>query len=394
MSNSIVDAVVVGGGPAGAATAIRLAESSVTVLVLDKARFPREKACAEYYSPGAAAVLDRLGVGEAVARKGPARPEGMRVSAGNSSFTLTYGSERAMGLPRPELDALLLERAAAAGARVEEGTRVRECLVEDRRVSGVVVERRSGTERIRARFVVGADGLHSTVSRSLGIPIRSRGPRRIGLVARYAGVSGLDQLGRMCVGNGRYCGIAPVGSGLVNVGIVVPTGEKRSGEPLGAYFERALSSVPGARDTLRDGERVTPIRGMGPTSREPRDVAGPGFLLVGDAAGFLDPFTGEGVYRALRGGELAAVAIRDGLARGDDVAAAAYRLAWRTEFAAKTRLCRLVLLFLRWPLLFAYLTRNLARRGDRAALLGAALGDVAPAEGALRSRFILSVLRP
>lgn len=393
MSDREVDALVVGGGPAGAATAIRLAEGGVSVLVLDKARFPREKACAEYYSPGAAAVLDRLGVGEAVARKGAARPSGMRVSAGDASFVLTYGNARALGLPRPELDAILLERAGGAGARVEEGTRVRGCLIENGRTSGALAERRGGTERIRARVVVGADGLHSIVSRSLGIPVRSPGPRRLGLVARYAGVSGVDRLGRMCVGNGRYCGIAPVGAGLVNVGLVVPSGEKRAGEALDTFFERSLSSVPGAREALRGGERVTPIRGMGPTAREPHDVAGPGFLLVGDAAGFLDPFTGEGVYRALRGGELAADAIRQGLSSGLDPGAL-YRSARQAEFAAKTRLCRLVQTFLCWPLLFAYLTRKLAGRGDLAARLGASLGDVAPAEEALRLDFILSVLRP
>lgn len=391
MSRFDADVLVVGGGPAGAATAIVLARQGVDVLILEKARFPREKACAEFYSPGAVTALDRLGVLAAAERRSPAHPTGMRVSTDRAAFTLSYLPRHAFGLPRPDLDVALLARARELGARIEEGSRVLGCIVENGRARGVRLQTRSGDVDLRAPVVVGADGFHSVVSRSLGVRIRSPGPPRLGLVARYDGVD-LGNLGRMHVGPGRYCGVAPVGPGLANVGLVVPWGENRSGESIDAFFNRSLKGVPGVTTTLRDGRRITPIRGMGPLSRRPDRIAGPGFLLVGDAAGFDDPFTGEGVYHALRGGEIAAAAILEGL--DPDETPASYRRRRHAAFAAKARLSSLVQLFLRSYRLFEYVTLNLSRRSALASQLAAALGDVAPADPLLRLGFILSVLRP
>lgn len=391
MSRLDADVLVVGGGPAGAATAIALAREGVDVLVLEKARFPREKACAEFYSPGAVMALDRLGVLDAIERYSPVHPTGMRVSTNSAAFTLSYQPRHALCLPRPDLDVTLLARAGEVGARVDEGSRVLGCIVESGRVRGACLETGSGEVSVRAPLVVGADGLHSIVSRSLGVPVRSPGPSRLGLVARFDGVD-LGGLGHMHVGPGRYCGVAPVGPGLVNVGLVVPRGEKRPGESIDSFFKRSLVRVPGAMATLRGGRRITPIRGLGPLSRRPERIAGPGFLLVGDAAGFDDPFTGEGVYHALRGGEIAAAAILEGL--DPDQIPARYLRRRHAAFAAKARLTSLVQLFLRSYRLFEYLTRNLSRRSALACQLAAALGDVAPADSSLRLGFILSVLRP
>jgi geranylgeranyl reductase family protein len=312
--------VVVGGGPAGAATATVLAGRGHDVLVLDKAAFPREKPCAEYLSPGTVDALRRLGALDAVAATGPAWPHGMRLCTARGSFLVQYPDEaaprRALGVPRPALDHALLERARECGARVCERALVQGALVEAGRVVGV---RLRGGAALRARFVVGADGRHSAVARSLGLERRLPWPRRLGLVARYEGARGVDAYGEMHVGQGLYCGIAPVGNGLVNVGLVGALDARRAGEPIGAYFARRLGELPGAARALAGGWRATPVRGVGPLARAVRGVAGPGYLLVGDAAGFLDPFTGEGVYRALRGGELAAAAAERARQRADGV---------------------------------------------------------------------------
>src|SRR5439155_2215040 len=108
----------------------------------------------------------------------------------------------------------------------------------------------------------------------------------------------------------------PVGDHLVNVGLVGALRVKPH-EPIERFFDRRLAELPGVVDALGDARRVTPVRGMGPIARRVRRVAGPGHLLVGDTAGFLDPFTGEGVYRALRGAELAAEAVEQALRQPD-----------------------------------------------------------------------------
>jgi flavin-dependent dehydrogenase len=153
----------------------------------------------------------------------------------------------------------------------------------------------------------------------------------------------------------------------VNVGLVGPFGGRAASEPITQRFERRLAQLPGVAQALRGAERVTPVRGVGPMARRVRQVAGPGYLLVGDAAGFLDPFTGEGVYRALRGAELAAAAIGRALQR-DDAVPLGYARARHAAFADKEWVCWLIQLFLASPPAFGYAIANLARRPALAAV--------------------------
>jgi flavin-dependent dehydrogenase len=241
--------------------------------------------------------------------------------------------------------------------------------------------------------VVGADGLQSAIVRSLGLSRPMRWPQRLGLVARYAGVGGIDQYGEMHVGRGVYCGLAPVGSGLVNVGLVGRLTDSIRSESRAQLFERLLTQLPGVMEILRGAERVIPVRGVGPMGRRVRRVAGPGYLLVGDAAGFLDPFTGEGVYRALRGAELAAPAAERALER-DDAVPVGYSQARHAAFAAKDRVCWLIQLFLASPPMFGYAIGNLARRPALAAVLAGVLGDYRPARTALEPAYLAAMLRP
>jgi len=154
-------------------------------------------------------------------------------------------------------------------------------------------------------------------------------------------------------------------------------------------FEAAIAGLPAVAERLRGSRRLTPIRGAAPIGHRVADVAGPGWLLVGDAAGFVDPFTGEGIHRALRSARAATAAI---VAGGDP--AAIYRAERRRAFAAKSTLTWLVQGFLALPPLLEHAVGRLEARPGAALRLGSALGDCVPATSALSPRALLEVLAP
>ena len=204
----------------------------------------------------------------------------------------------------------------------------------------------------------------------------------------------------MHVGRRGYVGVAPSGEGLLSVGLVtdMPTG--RLGSP-GAALEGALADYPELAARLAQGARAWPVQGVGPLACAARACGGDGFLLVGDAAGFCDPFTGEGIHRALRGAELAAAAadraLRSDPMRVDGEPArvgAEYARARRAAFGAKERLTALVQLFVRTPALMSYAVERLNRRPELGGQLANALGDLTPAGSVLGGRFLLGLLGP
>jgi len=396
------EAIIVGGGPAGSALATLLAERGHRVLVLDKASFPRHKACSEYVNAEGARILDRLGVLGEVEAAGAHRMEGMRVHApGGASFLADFaGAEAgraARGLSRRRLDHILLRRAAEAGAAIRQRAHVREVLTERGRVVGVVATIGGVRETLRAPLVVGADGHHSVVARALGLDTAPPWPRRTGLVAHYRAVRGLERWGELHVAAHGYAGLAPLEDGLTNVALVAPdTAVAARTLPLEAFFNESLAQFPALAAKLAGAERVGSIRGVGTMAQGARRAAGDGFLLVGDAASFLDPFTGEGIYEALRAAEIVAPIASAALRSGDTSARALapYRAARRRAFAAKRAVCWIVQLFISTPPLLDYATPRLAARTDLALTLAAVLGDFRPARQALSPRFLARVLRP
>src|SRR5207302_656635 len=317
------DAVVVGAGPAGSATAAHLARAGLDVLLVDRSRFPRDKPCSEYLSPGATPLLERLGVAEEVERSAHAKLAGMKVVSpggavmcGRFAAAHPYPSPRpySYALPRTTLDAILVGAAARAGATLREGVAVEDLSRDARAVSGVVARTGSGVrEAVRARVVIGADGLRSVVARRLGLRCTSP-PRRIAFTAHVADVRGMDGMGE---------------------------------------------------------------------------------LHVGDAADFFDPCTGQGIYSALRGAELAADTVTAVLRHGGSVGRAAlapYRRARRAAFAGKWVLERLIGLGVGWPALTERVVARLARRPDLADLLVGATGNFVPARAALAPRVLARLL--
>jgi geranylgeranyl reductase family protein len=398
--------IIVGGGPAGSSTAFFLAQLGVDVLVLDKARFPRDKACSEYLSPQASRILEAMGALGEVESSGAAQLAGMRVHAPNGAtihgeFAADHGfrghRDRGLAVRRTVLDAILLERARAAGARVEENVRVVDLLKEDGRVSGVVRSSADGQQEIRAPLVIGADGLRSVVGRRLGLIRRAGWPRRIALVTHYSGVDGISDFGEMYVDRGGYCGVAPVGNGLFNVAVVVPV--SRAAEVAvdrTEFLESWIAEREPLAKLFRNATRETPVRATGPFATSAKRTWSPGAALVGDAADFFDPFTGEGIYSALRGGELLASRAADSVraasqAKGDRILAA-YDADRRREFSGKWTVERLIGAAVAFPALINRAARVLSARRDMADLLVGVVGDFVPAREVLRPGYVFPLL--
>ena len=392
--------LIVGGGPAGAATAIRLVRRGRDVLLVERAESWQWRGCGVFTSPATVAELRRVGVAEPdldrVARRLPAMrvetPRGMR-------FRLTYGDDgslasAAVGLDRSALDPHLLDLARIAGADVRTGTTVRD--VRDGRATltdgGVV----------RARVIVGADGLRSTVAGDAGVvrrpPLGDR-PALTFHVAEPEPHRLAPRDGRMVVFDGGYVGLAPVPGGRVNVGIVLAAAawrERLRSNGAAATTAAVLALIPAADDdpvTWTAPKLCDTIEGASPVATRVAARSGRDWLLVGDAAGFLDPFTGEGLHRALRSAELAADAI-DRHLHGDPSALAAYDRALTRRTRAKDAVSLLVQAFLGAPSAFEYAARRLASRSEVRETMGRVIGDLVPASTAFDPRFLVALLRP
>jgi geranylgeranyl reductase family protein len=402
MRNADFEAIVVGGGPAGSMTAAGLAEAGHRVLLLDKAAFPRHKACSDYLNPAGTQLLADIGVLDEALALGAQRMEGMVVHApGGERFTAHYSrvepGRAALGLSRQHLDRLLLDRAKAAGVTVCERTHVRDVLQAQGRVIGVSVSIDGARQELRAPLVIGADGRNSVVARSLGLDAPLRWPRKTGLATHYRGVSGLNGFGEMHVAPHGYAGLALLEDGLTNVTIVadVKDVEARAGS-IEDFFAGVIAGIPEVARKLDGAERIGGIRGVGSMGCRARRITGDGFLLAGDAASFLDPFAGEGIYQALRGGQMAADTASAALKRGDtsDRALAGYRWARRKEFTTKRQVSWIVQAFVNQPTLMDYVTGRLAEREALGLTLSGVLGNFRPASQALSPLFLARLLRP
>jgi len=389
--------VVVGAGPAGSAAAILLAERGFTVTLLDRAAFPRPKICGEYLSPEAARVLDRLGVLKAVDAAGAQPLHGMRITAPDGSvLDGTYPTsgpwrgyrDHALAIRRETFDRILLERARVLPVDVRERHRVTGLIMEGGLVRGVTVEdAEGGAGELRSRLVVGADGRGSVVAHALGLR-RPHRLQRLALIRHVSGIEGLGDRGEMYVDPPDYCILNPVAPGIVNLSLVVPLAHARPFRGrLETFMEariKQLRHVPGRLAGMRP---EGPLMVMGPLAYRVDEPRVGGVMLAGDAAGFYDPFTGEGLYTALRSAELLAEVAHPALARGDVsmAALASYARVRRAAFADKARVTRALQFVIAHRRLANLAARFLRRRPALLGTLMGVIGDFVPPRALLRA---------
>jgi flavin-dependent dehydrogenase len=358
------EVVIVGAGPAGACAGIVLARAGVRVRLVDRATFPRDKLCGDTVNPGTLARLHALGVAEAIEARG-LRVDGMVVT-GEGGVTVEGRYPRSQwgrAILRRDLDWLLVQEAMAAGCRFDPGVSVRGAIVEEaagvRTVTGVRVSAGGRDVAISALVTIGADGRRSTIGFGLGLARHPRSPRRWAIGGYFDDFMALGSdpsltparpqpdpsptpvVGEMHVRRGRYIGVAPVPGGLTNVCLVRPSRPADPGlaDPA-ALLTRELARDPLLADRAAGARLVAPPVVLGPLAVDVAPAAPDGLLLAGDAAGFIDPMTGDGLHFAIGGGELAAFAALDALAHGWPGVHARLAAARARAFAGKWRFNR------------------------------------------------------
>lgn len=346
------------------------------VTVWDRAVFPRDKACGEYLSPGAVGILRAAGALEGLPG---ARISGVQVFPHKGEpFDGCFASGDGGGLSvrRIALDARLLEMARRAGADVRESTAYASHTWES---GGATVQGRGPDGPFAARFkaVVGADGGHSAVARHLGVVRPIARHQKVAFVGHVRGIAGMADRIELHAGPRCTVGLGPGSDGATNVTAVVRQTEARqvADDPAAV-----LRRFPGLAGRFEAAEWEPDGLTTGTFGHSVTTPVADGVLLVGDSAGFIDPFTGEGVYFALRGAELAADALSAALASGPASARAlaVYQRAHRAAFGGRYALCDIIQRVVAAPAALSFFAARLRRHPDLADMLIRTTGDILP----------------
>lgn len=292
----LADVVVAGAGPVGLATAICCAERGLSVAVLEKRTGTQDKACGEGILPSGVAALRAMGVeipsGECADFSGIRYVDGERVAQG--VFPVGSG----VGVRRPVLVECLTARARELGVDIRYGASVEGW---DTRPDALALDTTIGVQS--CRFLVAADGLHSSLRKRAGLHVESPRQGRYG-IRRHFRIKPWSSFVEVHWADGAEAYVTPVGPELVGVALLW------DGD--GGPFERLLQLFPNLVARLSGAETATSVRGAGPFDQHPSALQRGRVVLIGDAAGYLDPLTGEGISLGFRSARVLAEVLAKG----------------------------------------------------------------------------------
>lgn len=406
------DLIVVGAGPGGATAAALAAGRGLRVLLIDRARFPRDKVCGDAISGKSLDVLEELDLVDRVAANDSLDCWGVVFSGPGGSEVAIPFAQNGDARPAPgfvcareHFDALLLHRALELGAELRDGTTVEDVIVKGDRVCGIRVRgTRVGTgaagEPIHAPIVIGADGAYSAVARALGIQQLNERHYYAGVRTYYEGIGNFHgrnyiELHFIDEAIPGYFWIFPMADGRANVGMGTLSARiKRYDLKLKELLAAAVNS-PRFADRFDGARQVGKLAGWGmPLGSAPRPLSGSGWMLVGDAASLIDPFTGEGIGNAMLSGGLAAGWAAKALKHSDASAAflKGYERAVHEALDSELRLSYTLRRLERWRWLLETVIRKAGRRPEIAATISSMFDDVGARRKLASPLFYLRVL--
>jgi geranylgeranyl reductase family protein len=394
--SSTLHVAIVGAGPAGSSAATFLAQQGARVTLLERNHFPRDKTCGDGCTPRALWMLERLGLGALPGAEAAPVDSVYTISPGGVVLEIDipprlFGG-KACAIPREVLDERLVRRAVQAGAELREGVRVEGI---ERDAQGILLRCREG-EPLRADVVLGCDGSPSVVRRALGAPDFPEHEGAFAVRAYYENVQLSHPRSMAFFWEEEllpaYGWIFPLPGGRANVGLGMRADQlAASGAKLPELMEKFCASPNVARE-LAGARRVGKVKGHHlPFGSFARHTTFDRALLLGDAAGFVNPLTGEGIEFALESGAFAAEAVAEAVAAGDFSARGlgGYGRRWETRFRTAFHLNRRLMRAFERPRLLD----RIFRAADRSARVRDELIDLLSGEATgISWRFVAAVL--
>ena len=366
------DVLVVGGGPAGAAAGFWLAKAGHDVCVLERKAFPRDKTCGDGLTPRAVHQLREMGLEPAIAARHH-RHDGLRAEAHGITLELPWPDHPVFPshgyvVRRRDLDQMVAEQAGAAGAAVRESSEALRPLTRDGHVIGALVkDKASGeTREVHARYVVVADGSLSRFGRALGTARNKSYPQGIAIRGYFESSLSADPWIESCLDvhdrDGRslpgYGWIFPLGDGTINVGIGLLSTYKGYRDVNTTHLMSEWAATAPERWGIDpDAMLAPPTGGRLPMAGSVNPKVGPNWLVVGDAAGSINPFNGEGIDYAYETARMAADLIDEAIVSGTGQPLQRYTTMLDDEYGLYFRVARSFARIIGQPVLMRELTR-------------------------------------
>ena len=310
------DVIIVGGGPGGSTAASFCGKNGLKALLLEKATYPRDKTCGDAISGKSMKILKELGLTEEIEKNPHGKISGVIFSSPNGKVVQMPFKSQGRSNPgyccrRLVYDNLVFQNSKKY-ATVEEGFTVTDVIIEGGFVKGVKgIDSKKQPREYRAKLVIGADGANSMVAKKMGLGEIDENHHCMALRAYYKGIKGLTEnielhfIDSILPG---YFWIFPLEDGYANVGVGMVTSDMKKGKvDLKKAMFDALENHPLFKERFSDAKLEGEVKGwMLPFGSKHRKSAGNGFMLIGDAASLIDPFTGEGIGNAMTSGKMAA----------------------------------------------------------------------------------------